>query len=302
MPRLFSRMLRNQIKLARPILASFDEKAGREAQDKLGALGERVLRHRVEYVPADGWPGEMATWAMPLGKAPGPGAILYLHGGGYVAGSLAYAKLFGGVLAERMGMRVFCLGYALAPEQPYPAALNDAQQAYRYLLSQGIAPKELAILGESAGGGLLMCLTHKLKDEGVALPSCLVAISPWADLTLSSDTVDANEPTDVALTKAQLLHYARCYAPDNLADKYVSPIFGDFTGFPPALVIASDDEILTGDAKTLKRCYDEAGGECRLILAEGMWHAYPLYRTPESNAALDEIKRFISEKLCAGEI
>lgn len=295
MPSLLSRMLRGQIKLLQPVLASFDEREGRELQDKLGALGERVLKNKVEYVPADGYDPEVAMWAMPAAEAP-QDTIFYLHGGGYVAGSLTYAKLFGGVLAEKCARRVFCLGYALAPENPYPAALEDACRAYRYLLGSGISPQSLAIVGESAGGGLLFCLMHRLIEDGLPLPGCLVAISPWADLTLSNSTVEANEASDVSLTPKQLSYYASCYAPRNLTDKYVSPVYGDFDGFPPSLVMASDDEILTGDAIMIKRRYDEAGGECELDLAESMWHAYPLYRTPESRMALEKIEQFIRNR------
>lgn len=293
MPSTVSRWLRHQIKLIMPMLARAEVESSRAAQDALGALASRALATMVEYLPAPGIDESKACWATPRDCRPS-GHILYLHGGGYVAGSLDYAKLFGGVLAAKCKKSVLCLGYPLAPENPYPAALQDAHRAYEYMLDNGCRADALAVVGESAGGGLTLALVHSLLAAGLPLPAALVCISPWADLTLSGASLEYNRPCDVSLSHRQLEHFVQCYAPADLLAPTVSPAWGSFLGFPPALLFAGGDEIILDDARAVLRGYRRDGGQCRLVIEKGMWHAYPLYPTAESARALDMIDAFLN--------
>lgn len=296
MPSLISRGLRHQIRFVTGMVSRFEVEASRTLQDSLGQLSSRMLAGVVEYTDTGGPLGLPACWASPLEKEI-KGTVLYLHGGGYVAGSLDYSKLFGGVLAARCGKRVLCIGYSLAPENPYPAALDDALASYRYLLGNGCDPSHMAIAGESAGGGLALCLIHRIRQEGLPLPAALVCVSPWTDLTLSGASMEYNKKHDISLRRRQLEHYVECYAPEDLTLPTVSPAWGSFAGFPPALVIAGGDEIILDDSRAVLRGYLRDGEKCRLIIAKGMWHAYPLYPTLESAKALELIDEFLEEEL-----
>ena len=303
---LVSLWLRSQILTMRPVLSRFDVKAGRLAQDQLGKLGVRVLSPAVEYTEADGFSATQACMArrreaLPAGEGVARrGVILYLHGGGYVAGGLEYAKLYGGVLAAGSGLPVLCLAYALAPEHPYPAAMEDALLAYGRLMGQGYEPGQIVIVGESAGGGLALGLMHRLKAFGLPLPAGLVCISPWTDLTLSGASLRYNARHDVSLTVRQLRYFVDCYAPEDVTQPEVSPALGSFVGFPPALVYAGGDEILLDDARAVLRGFRAAEVPCRLFIQKGMWHAWPLYPTPESGKALAHMVAFVGRCLGNG--
>jgi monoterpene epsilon-lactone hydrolase len=297
LPSFFSVWLRRQIKTVKPVLAKFDLETSRNVQDNLGRFLSRVISGKVEYLPVENWDEQKAVWIIPR-EDEMQGHVLYLHGGGYVSGSLNYAKMYGSVLAAACGRKIFCLAYDLAPEHPFPAALNDAVDAYKHMLKSGVSPSKIAVAGESAGGGLVFCLMHKLKREGLPMPACLISISPWADLTLSGASHSANRRKDVALSTPQLAEMAILYAPGDLTNELVSPIFGSFAGFPPALIFAGGDEVLLDDAKAVKRCYDRAKIKARLVVEKGMWHVYPLYRTTEAIAAVNMMTEFLSEHLC----
>ena len=300
---LVSLWLRMQIYALRPVLSRFDAKAGRRVQDKLGQLGARVLSTLVEYTEADGFAADRACMAVrrePLPDGEGVakrGVILYLHGGGYVAGGLEYAKLYGGVLAVGSGLPVLCLDYALAPEQPYPAAMADTLLAYGRLMGRGYEAGEIIIAGESAGGGLALGLMHRLKSLGLPLPAGIICISPWTDLTLSGASLRYNARSDVSLTMGQLEYFVRCYAPNDVTLAEVSPALHSFEGFPPVLVFAGGDEILLDDARAVLRGCHAAKVPCRLMIQKRMWHAWPLYPTPESGKALAHMVDFMGRWL-----
>ncbi|MBC8533070.1 alpha/beta hydrolase [Clostridiales bacterium NSJ-40] len=291
MPSMISVMLREQLRLLKPLLSKLSISSDRAVQDKIGDMGARVLSAKLESAPV-AFPNFEAEMITPHGH-PEKGVILYLHGGGYTAGSLKYAHGFGSVLANRTNLCVLCAAYRLAPENPYPAALEDAYAAYRYLLEHGYPESEIFFVGESAGGGLIFCLAQYLKSRGEALPAKIVGISPWADLRMVSESCTENEKTDPVLTKEQLSHYAALYAGEKLTDPCVSPVCGDFTGFPPALLFAGGDEILLDDSILLKSKYEEAGASCELVIEEGLWHVYVLFAVPEAQAALEKIDQFL---------
>lgn len=180
---LATTLLKKQIRLLRPIANSCPVGITRAAQDKMGELMLRPYDADVTEKDID-FGDFMSTLITPNDRK-SAGIVLYLHGGGYVTGGLKYCKGFGTVLAAKTGAPVLCVAYRLAPEHPFPAALDDALRAYNYILSLGYDPKDIAFCGESAGGGLCFSLAVKLRELGKSQPGGIVAISPWTDLTLS---------------------------------------------------------------------------------------------------------------------
>lgn len=233
-----------------------------------------------------------AQWIIPGDNASG-GVILYLHGGGYTCGGIEYAKGFGSKLACSFGLKVLCCAYRLAPENRFPAAVDDALSAYKYLLSNGFSPDRIVLAGESAGGGLCYSLCIRLKSEGIEMPAGIVAISPWTDLTQSSDSYEQNKDNDPSMTKERLDFFAECYA-DDKTDPLVSPLFFEGVKFPPSLIFAGQDEIMLDDARKMHSKLQKCGSRSKLIIAPNMWHAYLLYGLKEHEGHYNEIGRFIS--------
>ncbi len=294
---LGTRLLRMQLRLAKPIARFATIEDARKAQDQLGRVTAGILKTKVSFEPVTFERFEACYAISNECEAPCDRAVLYLHGGGYTAGGLDYAKGFGGVLAAQTRLSVLCVAYRLAPEDKFPAAQDDAMEAYQSLLREGYAPEHIAIAGESAGGGLALSLCLRLRDEGKPLPACIVAISPWADLTFSGSSYNNNIRRDPTLIRESLAYYAIAYAAGEESEPYVSPALGDFSGFPPTLLFAGSDEILLSDAKAVYHRLKKAGAQTKLVVAEGMWHVYPLYGTPEGKQAIEEMSAFIRGKL-----
>jgi monoterpene epsilon-lactone hydrolase len=288
MPRMKSTLVHRQIMLLNPLLKRMNLNAARKLQDGLGLLGAKALAGSVSYID-EPFEDFDAAWAVP--KSPTPGkAILYLHGGAYTAGCLAYAKGFGGILAELTQQKVLCVGYRLAPEFPYPAALEDALSAYRRML-EVYDSKSILLVGESAGGGLCYCLCLKLKELCLPQPGRIVALSPWTDLTVNSARPEC-ESSDAVLSQEGLQYSASLYARQFLSEPTVSPLFGDLSGLPGSLIFVGSEEILLNDSVEMSRRLAEYGCACELHVEEGMWHVYVLYGIPEAKAALEHIRTY----------
>ena len=292
---LSAKLVRAQLHFFKPFVANCSLETTRKGQDKLGELMS-VLHKREVYMKDHDFGAFQGAWVMPKDERRS-GVILYLHGGGYTCGSLEYAKGFAATLASQCGVRVFCAAYRLAPENPYPAAVDDALEAYRYLLKKGYAPRQILLCGESAGGGLIYALCLRLRQEGLELPCGLIGISPWVDLTGSGQSYETNRDNDPSLTQELLEFYAKCYTTDP-ADPLCSPVFGDLTGFPPSLLFAGGDEILLDDARALHEKLVQSGCRSTLHIAPERWHAYVLYclseNMEEDMAAID---RFLTKNL-----
>ncbi len=304
--------LRSQLTLLKPFLSTCSIATARKGQDALGKLMASPYKSDVacEEFALDAFRCAMLTPCDVISE----GIILYLHGGGYVAGGVSYAKGFGTTLAAKCGMRVLCAAYRLAPEHPFPAALDDALTAYGYLLSHGYAPSEILLAGESAGGGLCYSLCQKLIEKGRTLPAGIIAISPWTDLTASGDSYRVNRRIDPSMTAERLKYYADCYAygmqmgergivpntnpdPDEdvrvKSDPHMSPLFGTLSKMPPSLVFVGEDEIMLDDSRLLHKGLTEGGAACELVVAEGMWHGYILYGLREHEEDFTRMSRFI---------
>lgn len=236
--------------------------------------------------------GIPAEWLRPSG-APEGKVILYVHGGGYVSGSRADHRGFVASFAIRLGYAALTYDYRLAPEHPYPAAVEDSLAVYRSLLER-FRSEDILIAGESAGGGLTLALLFALKKEGLPMPCAAVAISPWTDLTCSSPSYHARNARSVA-PKDSWTVFANHYAADqDRHDPRMSPFFGDPTGLPPLLINAGCDDELFDDGEAFARLAREAGVELIFRAGEGMIHCYPLLAPMfrEATEAMDEIARF----------
>lgn len=179
--------------------------------------------------------GMQAEWLIPDGANPEK-AILYVHGGGYVSGSCNDHRAFVSKFASFCGVQALQYEYRLAPEHPFPAAVDDSIRAYEWLLGQGFAPDKLLLAGESAGGGLVLALLLALKGKGMGMPAGAVAISPWTDLTCSSDSYTSKNRVSVAPQDSWLV-FSRHYVGDQPANlPLISPLFGDLHGLPPLFI------------------------------------------------------------------
>ena len=224
--------------------------------------------------------------------------ILQLHGGGYVGAMRNAYRMFAGLYNEvSNGMSVLTIDYRVAPENPYPAALEDAVSAYQWLLGQGWFAEDIIVAGDSAGGGLAMALCHYLKDHGMQLPCGIVAMSPWTDLMASGESYDTNYERDPLFgnTRDSLI-YNKDYVGDNdPMDAYISPLYGDFRGFPPMLIQVGSYEMLLSDSVSVASKARHQGVKVRLSIYDGMFHIFQMAAKmlPESRKAWAEIGKFI---------
>jgi acetyl esterase/lipase len=288
---LTSKIVRLQLRLLKPLLTSGGIETHRKRQETIGTLMSRS--HRADTVPTEFSLGDFDAAMINPRSFEYDGVILYLHGGGYIGGSIGYAKGFGSVLASEYRIKVCCPAYRLAPEHPYPAALEDALSAYRFLLESGYSPEKIILAGESAGGGLEYSLCLKLKELGLGQPGGIVSISPWTDLTCSGSSYEENKDVDPYITREQLQFYSECYASDPL----VSPLFGDLSGLPRSLIFVGGDEVMLSDARSLHEKLLSQGCRSELVIADGMWHAYILYQVKETKKDYEKIRRFLTDTL-----
>ena len=224
-------------------------------------------------------------------------AIMYLHGGGYVSGDGEYADWVAGLLAVKLGIRVYPAAYGLAPERPYPAAVDDAERAYRALLARE-TPERIALYGDSSGGGLCFALLLRLKQAAVPLPAAVAASSPWTDLTLRALPPEGD---DGLLSVPVLREWAALYAAGAPLDApELSPVYGELSGLPPALLLAGGGELVRSDSERLHSALLAAGVSSELCVAPGMWHTYPLSGVRESRRAMEQTAAFLAARLSPG--
>lgn len=229
------------------------------------------------------------------------GVLLYLHGGAFALGSIDVFREWVARLARATKTRALLIGYRLAPEHPYPAALDDAIAAYLWLLKQGVKPSEIILAGDSAGGGLALSMLVRLRDAGRPLPAGVVCISPWADLALTGSSIWDKADVDPILSRRDLDRYAEYYAgPVERTESLISPLYADLHGLPPLLIQVGSEEVLLDDATRCAAKARAAGVEVTLETWEGMFHVFHLLPfLPETKRALASIAGFVSHKLAA---
>ena len=224
--------------------------------------------------------------------------ILYCHGGGYTSGGLGFSKVLASKLTRATGMDTLAFDYRLAPEHPYPAAVEDALTAWGHLESLGIAPGDIVLAGDSAGGNLALVLCLKLREAGRGLPGALLLMSPWTDMTASGESLRGRAGIDPVLTPEYMYAVREAYAGGlDPSDCLLSPLFADFSGFPPTLVQVGTHEILFSDAERLAENMRAAGVEVRLEVWDRMWHDFQMYPSRSASAAMQNTAHFLLENI-----
>jgi epsilon-lactone hydrolase len=256
-------------------------------------VSERVARDvKCEPISAGGVPAE---WIVPPNAA-SDRVVLYLHGGGYVMGSINTHRAMVARIARASQAKALALDYRMAPEHPFPAAVDDATAAYRWLLAQGYKPGKIVISGDSAGGGLTLATLIALRDAKTPLPAAAVPISPWADLEGTGASVETRAAADPMVDKPGLLRMAKMYAGDhNPKNPLLSPIHADYSGIPPMLIQVGDAEILLDDATRVTERAEAAGVKVELEAWPEMFHVWHVFAKilPEGQQAIDRIGAYV---------
>jgi epsilon-lactone hydrolase len=271
----------------------------------------RLLRDLLSAQPL---PPEITVTAAALGGVPTAEitvdgieprhVVLYFHGGVYVMGDAALAADLASQIARRTRARAISVDYRLAPEHPYPAAVDDALAAYQALLDNGAAPSDIIFAGESAGAGLAIATLVNARDHGLPLPAAALAMSPYADLTLAGTTMQTKRDADPLLSPEALQARVGDYtAGQDAAAGLISPIFADLSGLPPLIIQAGTHEVLLDDAIRLARQAATADVEVTLDITPGVPHVFQAYHPilDEAAAALDRAGQFLSAHLAAAE-
>ena len=226
--------------------------------------------------------------------------LLYFHGGGYCSGSITSHRSLVTEAGRAAGIRTLAVGYRLAPEHPYPAAVDDAVAVWRQLRSAGIAAERIAVAGDSAGAGVSLALWQRLRASGEQTPGCLWLVSPWTDLTISGPSIEEEDAIDPLIHRGYLEELSQAYAPDAALrrDPLVSPLFADLTGLPPTLIQVGTAETLLDDAVRLTRAAAIADAAVTLQTWPHMIHAFPVWNgmLGEGRRALAEAGRFIASR------
>lgn len=283
--------LTNLVRRLHGLVETDDLGKQRQSQEYIGSIfgNSKGVNYTSESI--DGMEAEWISVDRPHRKER---VILYCHGGGYSTGSTLYARTLTGKLAESTSMDVLCFNYRLAPEHPYPAALEDAMRAWDFLMKKGYGARDVVVAGDSAGGNLALTLTLKLRDEGRFLPKGLVLMSPWTDLTSSGKSFQARADLDPVLTPEYIDRMVVAAADgQNLMNPLISPLFADFTGFPPVNIQVGGNEILLSDSKRLYQKLIRANVPAQLKVYKGMWHVFQMAPIKASQDAMMRNGQFI---------
>ncbi len=286
-----SQNLMHLIRRVHGLVEKPDLEKHRQSQDHIGAILSNTKDIRYREVDIGGMYGE---WVSVNRAHMKKYVILHCHGGGYSTGSSLYARTLTSKLAESTSMDVLCFDYRLAPEYPFPAAPEDAMKAWNYLMLLGYGARDVILTGDSAGGNLALSLTLRLKQEGRILPRGMVLMSPWTDLTSSGKSFLTKAEVDPVLDKAYIDRMIEAYAGGrNLEDPAVSPLFGNFEGFPPAYIQVGENEILLSDSLRLHQAFVDANVSVRLDVCPGMWHVFQMSPMKAARTAMDKNAEFI---------
>jgi epsilon-lactone hydrolase len=259
-------------------------------------------------VPEDATFSDVDADGVPCIEARAAGAgdertIIYFHGGGYVIGSAGGYKSIGAALSAAADGPVLLVDYRLAPEHPYPAAVEDALTVYRWVLAHGREPGQVVLAGDSAGGGLTAAALVAIKDAGLPAPAGGVPISPWCDLACTGGTMDSKAEVDPIVSRDMVTMLAGLYLGEQSAEQpHVSAIHADLQGLPPMYVLVGTAETLLDDARTLAERARAAGVELKYEEADDMYHVWPVFCSvlPEGQEAVERIGQFARERTAAG--
>jgi acetyl esterase/lipase len=294
-------MAQSEIDAIRALLTSKPRPVGwterRQHLDEVGSIWPAADDVKLIAVDADGIPGE---WSSVVGSDPSR-VLLFFHGGGYCSGSIRSHRRMVSEAGRAAKVRTLAIAYHLAPEHPFPAALDDALAAWSFLRQAGIAAAHIAIGGDSAGGGLTAALINFLNATGEELPGCAWLVSPWVDLTMSGSTLTVKDTVDPLIHKTYLEELAGAYVPEGIdrRDVRVSPLFADLKGFPPTLIQVGSAETLLADAVRFAAAAGTADVAVSLEIWPHMIHAWHLWNAhlEAGRRALANAGRFIRANL-----
>ena len=280
---------------------TWDEHTSISAFRELAEAGNRRMENQLptglEVAPFD-LGGMMAEWLIPAGASRDK-VILYTIGGGYVSGTCNDHRTLVAKVAQTSGITVLMFNHRLAPEHPYPAALDDTLTAYRWLLEKGTAPEHILIMGESAGGGLCLATLLAVRDLGLPLPVAGVALSPWTDLKLTGDSYRTKANVCISPPGMSVVCSKYYVGDHDPAEPWISPLYGDLHGLPPLFINVGEYETLLDDSTRFAAKAQASGVDITLVIGKKMIHCYPLLAGlfPEATQALDEICSFIKKCL-----
>lgn len=263
----------------------------RYAQSTVGKLLVPPNRYDFRYFSIGSLP---CMWVNLRGIPKSRKVVVYCHGGGYTTGDLNYCQILSSLTAMKTGYEVVAFDYPLAPENPFPAQLHAAMEVWDYLLGLGYSEKDIIVLGESAGGHLALSVCRKLGEDGRELPSKLVLFSPWTDLTMSGSSYRTQLFNDPMIERDYIESVREYVIPGLDFDSPVnSPLFADFTGYPPTLIHVGEHEVLQSDSTSLYDRMREAGVDVSLKVFPGMWHVFHMFPISEADEAMNEAGDFI---------
>ena len=294
-------MAQSEIEAVRALLGGKPRPVGwaqrRERIDEVGSVWPAADDIKLSPADADGVAGE---WSVVPGSDPSR-VLMFFHGGGYCSGSARSHRRMVTEARRAAKVRTLALAYRLAPEHPFPAAFDDALTAWNFLRKQGIPAENIAVGGDSAGGGLTIALINRLRAAGEAQPACAWLASPWTDLTMSGSTMVTKDAVDPLIHKPYLEELAAAYVPDNIdrKDPRVSPLYSDLRGFPPALIQVGSAETLLSDSVRFAEAAGVAGAAVTLQIWPDMIHAWPMWNAhlEAGRQALASAGAFISGHL-----
>ncbi len=283
--------LMNLIKKMHGAVENTDLEKHRQSQDHFGVLLGSNKEVDIKELEIDGIHGE---WISVNRAHMKKYIILYCHGGGYSTGSSIYARTLTTKFATSTSMDVLCFDYRLAPEHPYPAATEDAMKIWNDLMLLGYGARDIIVAGDSAGGNLALSLVLKLKQEGRLLPRGVILMSPWTDLTASGKSHVTRAEIDPVLNADYLKEMTTNYAAgEDLKNPLISPLFGNFTGFPPTYIQVGDNEMLLNDATMLHKRMVKANVSVKMDVFKGMWHVFQMSPFKTAYEAMDKNAEFI---------
>lgn len=235
--------------------------------------------------------GVDAIWALPI-DADHSKVLIYTHGGGFAVGSSASHRKLAGHMAKALGATALVLDYRLAPENPFPAQIDDMVGVYKALLASGFNAEDITTIGDSAGGNLAVASVLKFRQLDLPLPASVIAFSPFIDMQVNGATLDSNEASDALVKRPLLEAMAGMFLADQAAtDPLANPLYADFTGYPALYINAGSVETLLDDSQRLHKLAADAGVDSTLSVVDGMQHVFPFLagRAPEADAEIQKI-------------
>jgi monoterpene epsilon-lactone hydrolase len=300
MPSTESDALRDHFQSMSDRMAANPEMELRTLRSMLEELADRAAEPTqvtYEEVDASGIP---ALWCQPLDAA-GDRVILYTHGGGFVSNTMHSHRKLAAHLAKAAGAYALVIDYRLAPEHPFPAQLEDAVSAYRWLLDEGIEPGHIATAGDSAGGNLATAVVLKLREDGLPLPAAIVGLSPWYDMECNGPTLQSNAATDALVAEAVVESMSAMFLGEagSRQDPLANPLYADAAGLPPIYLTAGTHEALQDNAERFADRAKNANVEVVLELEDGMQHVFQFMagRAPEADESIARIGAWLRERL-----